>query len=801
MLTAGRFLWVHFQLRTICAQKSDANIIAALDNLPRDLPQTFERILSGVTETDNIDICKRIFLWVAAVKRPLTLEELREAIGIEPLQQNWDSSRFVNDMKDAIACCGNLIIVEEEQQAVHFTHYSVKQYLLSEAIGTSPRPYHIDLERSDAEVGAVCVTYLNFGIFDTQVARTTGKAQSINSIPSMVLKEALPHRTLGNKIALALLQRQHKPTNDVSRLLEEASGDTEAFRRQQIQEQYSFLSYAREYWLEHTKSATELSSQMLGRLRFNFIEANLPGPSTSIPWTHEDWNNGARTVIDWIIELNHCFLIPMMISDMTLIEEDFQRLLDGAVANGDRRPVEIILSSGRVPKTVLSSTLPLVAQKGDVEFVKQLISLKADVNGRAISGDLQGRTALQAAAELGHMEVVEKLLAEGAEINAPAGQHSGRTALQAAAGSGHMEVVEKLLAEGAEINTPAGEYNGQTALQAAAGSGHMEVVEKLLAEDAEINAPASDWDGRTALQAAAGSGHTEVVEKLLAEGAKINTPAGEYSGQTALQAAAGSGHMEVVEKLLAEGAEINAPAGEYNGRTALQAAAGSGHMEVVEKLLAEGAEINMPAGRQFGLTALQAAAGSGHMEVVEKLLAEGAEINTPAGEYNGQTALQAAAGSGHMEVVEKLLAEDAEINAPASDWDGRTALQAAAEKGHIKVVEKLLAEGADINAPASNWDGRTALQAAAGSGHMEVVEKLLAEGAEINTPAGEYNGQTALQAAAGSGHMEVVEKLLAEDAEINAPASKMDGRTALQAASDEGHTQIVELLRKKGAKR
>ena len=584
MLTAGRFLWVHFQLRTICAQKSDANIIAVLHDLPRDLPQTFERILSGITEMDDIDRCKRIFQWVAAVKRPLTLEELREAIGIEPLQQDWDSSRFVNDMKQAIASCGNLIFVEEEQQAVHFTHSSVKQYLLSEAISTSLLPYHIDPERADAEVGTVCVTYLDFGIFSRQLARTTGNGPSITSIPSMVLKETLPHRTLGNKIALALLQRQHKSSSAVSRPLEEAFGDTEISRRQRIQEQYSLLSYAREFWLEHTKSATWLSSQSPPRSWSNLInDANLPGPTTSIPWTYEDWTNGAKPVIDWIIERNHYFLAHLMIhSHVDLPEKAFECLLDGAVASGDGRLAVIILSSARVPKTVLDLALPLVAEKGDVESVKQLISLKADINA---PGD-KGRTALQAAAGQGHMEVVEKLLTEGADINALASGHNGRTALQAAAEGGHIEVVERLLTEGANINAPASRH-GPTALQAAAEGGHIEVVEKLLAKGADINAPAPKY-GKTVLQAASDGGHIEIVEKLLARGANINAAGSDLWG-TALQAAAAQGHIEVVGKLLAEGADINAPVPKY-GKTVLQAASDGGHTHIVELLRKKGAK-------------------------------------------------------------------------------------------------------------------------------------------------------------------------------------------------------------------
>ena len=620
----GRFLWVHFQLRTICAQKSDANIITALDNLPRDLPQTYERILSANTEADDIDICKRIFLWVATAKRPLTLDELREAIGIEPLQQNWDSSRFVNDMSQAITCCGSLTFVEEEHQAVHFTHYSVKQYLLSKAIGASLRPYYMDLERCNAVVGTVCVTYLNFGIFSRQVARPTGKGQSISSIPSAVLKETLPHRTLGNKIALALLQRQRKSSNALSRPLQEASGDTEAFRRRQIQEQYSFLSYAREFWLEHTKSATELSSQMMGGSWSNLInEVNLPGTSKSISWTYEDWKSGSKTVINWIIEHNHYFLAQlMMVAHVDLPEEAFQCLVHGASTNGYGQLLEITSSLGSVPKNLLSSALIVAAKKGDTRSVKQLISLKADINARA--GEI-GQTALQAAARKGNIEVVEKLLAKGADINAPAGEHYGRTALQAAAEGGHMKVVEKLLAEGADINAPAGEHYGRTALQAAAEGGHMKVVEKLLAEGADINAPAVRLCGRTALQAAAEQGHLEVVEMLLAKNADINAPAGTSWGRTALQGAAGRGHMKVVERLLAKGANIDTPAATDYGTRALQAAAEGGHMKVVEKLKAEGADINAPAGRDGGRTALQAAEAEGHTKIVELLRKKGAK--------------------------------------------------------------------------------------------------------------------------------------------------------------------------------
>jgi ankyrin repeat protein len=52
-------------------------------------------------------------------------------------------------------------------------------------------------------------------------------------------------------------------------------------------------------------------------------------------------------------------------------------------------------------------------------------------------------------------------------------------ALQAASQGGHLEIVERLLAAGADVNAAAGNYGGPTALQAASRGGHLEVEERL----------------------------------------------------------------------------------------------------------------------------------------------------------------------------------------------------------------------------------------------------------------------------------------------------------------------------------
>ncbi len=75
-------------------------------------------------------IAKKIFPWVAIARRPIILEEIREAIGVEPLQQHSNPERLVNDMRQIVSWCGNLVVLDEQDETVQFTHQTVKMYLL-----------------------------------------------------------------------------------------------------------------------------------------------------------------------------------------------------------------------------------------------------------------------------------------------------------------------------------------------------------------------------------------------------------------------------------------------------------------------------------------------------------------------------------------------------------------------------------------------------------------------------------------------------------------------------------------------
>ena len=419
------------------------------------------------------------------------------------------------------------------------------------------------------------------------------------------------------------------------------------------------------------------------------------------------------------------------------------------------------------------SHLLLAALEGNVEVVQTLLAHGANVNAT----DSDGGTALFNAAQEGNVEVVQTLLAHGANVSATVSD--GRTALVIAAQFGSVEVVQTLLAHGANVSATDG--HGWTALFVAAEKGNVEVVQTLLAHGANVNA--TDSDGGTALVIAAQGGNVEVVQTLLAHGANVS--ATDSDGWTGLFVAAEEGNVEVVQTLLAHGANVNAT--NSDGWTALSFAAQGGSVEVVQTLLAHGANVSATDGH--GCTALFVAAEKGNVEVVQTLLAHGANVN--ATDSDGGTALVIAAQGGNVEVVQTLLAHGANVS--ATDSDGWTGLFVAAEEGNVEVVQTLLAHGANVNA--TNSDGWTALSFAAQGGSVEVVQTLLAHGANVS--ATDSDGWTALFVAAEKGNVEVVQTLLAHGANVSATIS--DGWTALSFAAQGGNVELVQTLLAHGA--
>ena len=103
------------------------------------------------------------------------------------------------------------------------------------------------------------------------------------------------------------------------------------------------------------------------------------------------------------------------------------------------------------------------AKKGDIEGIKQHLAAGGDVSIRNKNGD----TMLNYAAYLGHKEIVELLVENGAEVNAKG--LADWTPLHLAAYNNNEQIVQLLIAKGAEMNPYTSPGFGGTPLDVADG--------------------------------------------------------------------------------------------------------------------------------------------------------------------------------------------------------------------------------------------------------------------------------------------------------------------------------------------
>ena len=309
-------------------------------------------------------------------------------------------------------------------------------------------------------------------------------------------------------------------------------------------------------------------------------------------------------------------------------------------------------------------------------------ALEAVVNSLEIVDPLQAVPGLEGdllrAAAGSDLDAVRQAVAKGASVNAST---AGRTPLSVAALNGRREVVDLLLAQGAELNK-GDETEGRTALVQAIVGGEPEIAEALVGHDADVNLRTKS--GLSPLMCAICMRLDGLVALLLDKNAAIDSETSE--GETPLTFAARAGSFGSAKALLDRGVPIDHRC--KLGRTALIDAANSGHADIARMLIDRGANVNLQT--KEGWTALMAAIDQGQPELAAILIAKGADVN--AKQSNGFTALMVAAESGDVATAKLLLDKGALVNAKAGK--NTTALTWAKIRKNAELVKLLRAAGA-----------------------------------------------------------------------------------------------------------
>ncbi|XP_041501315.1 E3 ubiquitin-protein ligase MIB2 isoform X5 [Microtus oregoni] len=325
-------------------------------------------------------------------------------------------------------------------------------------------------------------------------------------------------------------------------------------------------------------------------------------------------------------------------------------------ARENRSAASASVAGGRKgsPWPALTSTLPpgslsvaldkLRTQKSDPEHPGRLV-VEAALGNVARALDLlrrhpeqvdtknQGRTALQVAAYLGQVELVQLLLQARASVDLP--DDEGNTALHYAALGNQPEATRVLLSAGCGVDARNGTRS--TALHVAVQRGFLEVVKTLCERGCDVNLPDAHADTPLHSAISAGAGASSIVE-VLTEVPGIDVTATNSQGFTLLHHASLKGHVLAVRKILARARQL-VDAKKEDGFTALHLAALNDHREVAQVLIREGrCDVNV---RNRKLQSpLHLAVQQAHVGLVPLLVDAGCSVNTE--DEEGDTALHIA---------------------------------------------------------------------------------------------------------------------------------------------------------------
>ncbi|KAF4441383.1 hypothetical protein FACUT_2691 [Fusarium acutatum] len=282
--------------------------IQALQEIPVDLPATFDRTLGRIAANkNNIAIVQKAFTLIQGSFEPLTLDQLGEALSVEIGQRTLDNDDLISGINRLPTWCQNLISVEESD-TVHFSHHSIQKYLLTPGSGDF-QELHLEADKCDRFMGELCVTYISLDNFQ----RAVGFTKSFNMDSAhMNIDMGSPaaqtmHTAVGGSVG-SLIGRFTREAFLASRTRKDGPGKVQctdsmlssipmqSFGPAQSTMGYTFFEYASEHWFKHQlcidSSRNEATWRLLGHI--------LRRPrqySQGEPWFQPGWTKGVSEII------------------------------------------------------------------------------------------------------------------------------------------------------------------------------------------------------------------------------------------------------------------------------------------------------------------------------------------------------------------------------------------------------------------------------------------------------------------------------------------------------------------------
>lgn len=181
----------------------------------------------------------------------MTTEQLRRAASVTIGQTVWNPAKEINTIYPILRFCGSLVMVDEEDETVRFIHHSARNFCLENPNHATTWTFS-ELE-ADQHMAETLVTYLSYSLFETTVSRCDRSLISGKEIPKEVARNALSSYHLGRNVAERIFNSTSRLKGDIGPSITRASRD-----RSEGVDRFSFLIYAKRYWLQHTANLEEL---------------------------------------------------------------------------------------------------------------------------------------------------------------------------------------------------------------------------------------------------------------------------------------------------------------------------------------------------------------------------------------------------------------------------------------------------------------------------------------------------------------------------------------------------------------
>jgi ankyrin repeat protein len=460
---------------------------------------------------------------------------------------------------------------------------------------------------------------------------------------------------------------------------------------------------------------------------------------------------------------------------------------------------------------VNGSLLQVARDRGYAEMEKLLEAKYASLHGASPRGE-----AVAAAIRERDLGKVKGLLDAAPEL-LHAGDERGNRPVHWAAMTRQPDVIDELLARGADIN--ARRQDGARPIQLTNGDynfrGWRDVPQDWPTTPAQVLAHLRARGAYVDVCTAAGIGDLERVRELLGQDPSLANRASEYiayyhGSGAPLKSAAARGHIDIVRLLLERGADPNLPEEGIAPRGhALYAAVANRHYETAKLLLEHGAYPNPEV--ESSADALSRAISNADQPMIDLLCSHGAaravhllahygDVRTAAAVFavnpalaDDPEALANAAGEGQEAFVRLMLRYRPDLpqhlTFPAWSVGAKTR----------ELNELLFKHGMHASQP--DWLRVTPLHHLARNGDVEKAGWFLEHGADLHAR-DEDICSTPLGWAARFGKADMVEFLLKHGAKPNMPDDLPDlaWATPLAWATRRGHAEIVSLLKQHGAR-